>query len=223
MKTNALIPLHSSMIANEKIQTVDARELYSFLEIGDDFSTWIKRRIDEYGFKENQDFTNFPQKSGKIRRGRPAIEYHITLDMAKELAMVERNERGREARRYFIDCEKQLRQQLLEQNQTPLALPRTIRSADDLSFTWRNDRGHIEWWPLRPQSQYWGDNVEQGEQMFDEIVRFTKTNAKRAEEALGFILHAQVAPKISMCGMEYGFRFAVAKQAIRGIRCRDAG
>lgn len=220
MKQNALIPLQSSVIADEQVQSVDARELHSFLEINRDFATWIKQRIDEYGFKENQDFTNFPQNGGKIRRGRPAIEYHITLDMAKELAMVERNERGREARRYFIECERQLRQQLTQPAQ-PIALPRNIHNADDLSFTRRDSKGHIIWWEYSMRSWNWGDNVECGAERFDEICRFARYNAQRAEEALSFILHEQVTDSISKCGIEYGFRQQVAKQVIRGIRCRD--
>ena len=101
---------------------VNARELHAFLEVGKDFSTWIKQRIEECGYKENQDFRIFPQNWGKINpqpnqkvkpegpgRGRPAKEYIITLDMAKELCMIERNPKGRIARRYFIEMEKRAR------------------------------------------------------------------------------------------------------------------
>lgn len=95
----------------ETIETVDARDLHAELGVCRDFPTWIRDRIDEYGFVENQDFMNFPQNRGKSGRGRPRKEYAVTIDMAKELAMVERNERGRQVRRYFIECEKRLRQQ----------------------------------------------------------------------------------------------------------------
>ena len=89
----------------EGIETVNARELHGFLEVGRDFSTWIKDRIEQYGFLENVDYAvskSIPQNGGT------AIEYHISLDMAKELSMVERNEKGRIARKYFIECEKKL-------------------------------------------------------------------------------------------------------------------
>lgn len=87
----------------EGIETVNARELYEFLEVKKDFSDWIKYRIKKYGFQDGHDFTTI---QGKSTGGRPSIEYHVIIDMAKELSMVENNDKGREARRYFIECEK---------------------------------------------------------------------------------------------------------------------
>ena len=110
---NELIKLNEVDINNDIVQTVNARELHVFLESRQDFSTWIKSRIEKYGFVENQDFVVFHKKMENPQGGRPAIEYHITLDMAKELSMVENNDKGREARRYFIECEKQLKQVVL--------------------------------------------------------------------------------------------------------------
>lgn len=89
------------------IQAVNARELHAFLQNKDHFATWIKDRIAQYDFQENQDFVTFSENSEK---GRPRLEYAITLDMAKELSMVERNEQGKMARRYFIECERIARQ-----------------------------------------------------------------------------------------------------------------
>ncbi len=87
---------------------VNARDLHAFLDVGRDFSNWIKSRIRDYQFLENADYIEFSPKLAKtsIFGGRPKMEYHISLDMAKELAMVERNDKGRLARRYFIDVEK---------------------------------------------------------------------------------------------------------------------
>lgn len=120
---NELIKLNTAVIGDTEQQAVNARELHAFLEVGRDFSTWIKERIAKYGFEESQDFITFPkeagsavpqnggtQKSTTYAGWKTKIEYAITLDMAKELAMVENNEKGRQARRYFIECEKQLRQ-----------------------------------------------------------------------------------------------------------------
>lgn len=91
-------------------QVVNARELHQFLMVGKDFSTWIKSRIEKYGFVENEDFEVFPNFGENPNGGRPTKEYAITLDMAKELAMVENNEQGRIARKYFIECEKRLKE-----------------------------------------------------------------------------------------------------------------
>jgi phage anti-repressor protein len=107
-------------ISNEK-QCVDARELHQFLETGRDFSTWIKDRIEEYGFTEGEDYIiksfDSPdlgnQKRGVQKRGgdRRSIDYTLSLGMAKELAMVERSYVGRQVRRYFIEVEKEYRNQ----------------------------------------------------------------------------------------------------------------
>ncbi|EOL9780446.1 antA/AntB antirepressor family protein [Escherichia coli] len=106
-----LIPVFNGTISNETVLLVNARDLHTFLDVGKRFASWIVERIAEYGFVENQDFMIISQVREKIGRGRPAKDYHLTLDTAKELAMVERNEKGRQVRRYFIECEKRLRQQ----------------------------------------------------------------------------------------------------------------
>lgn len=93
-------------ISNNK-QVVNARELHAFLGSKQDFSNWIKNRINKYGFVENQDFEVFNNFIENSNGGRPSIEYALTMDMAKELSMVENNEKGKTARRYFIECEKQ--------------------------------------------------------------------------------------------------------------------
>lgn len=96
-------------IGGETINSVDARELHRWLDVGRDFSNWMRKRIREYGFVEGEDYSPvLANNTGK--RGQPRTEYILTIDMAKELAMVERNERGRQARRYFIECERRLRQ-----------------------------------------------------------------------------------------------------------------
>lgn len=101
---NELIRIEVSAIAGEPAQTCNARELHSFLEAETRFNDWIARRIEEYGFAEGKDFCSFLSKTPE--GGRPAKEYAITIDMAKELAMVERNEKGKQARQYFIECER---------------------------------------------------------------------------------------------------------------------
>ena len=107
---NQLIPLHAQTINGNAIETVSARELHSFVESRQEFSNWIKNRIEKYGFVENVDFLIILSKTHT--GGRPSQEYFITLDMAKQLAMVENNEKGMQVRKYFIECEKRLKQEL---------------------------------------------------------------------------------------------------------------
>lgn len=101
-----LISVVSMSMGTTTIQTVGARELHAFLENRDHFATWIKDRIEQYSFVENQDFTTF---SGKAGKGRPRTDYHLSLDMAKELSMVERTAKGKQARQYFIECERRVK------------------------------------------------------------------------------------------------------------------
>lgn len=91
-------------------QLVDARELHSFLGVGRDFSNWIKDRIEKYGFTEGSDYVVLESSPELANVLHAKKDYAITLDMAKEVAMLERNEKGREARRYFIECERKLKE-----------------------------------------------------------------------------------------------------------------
>ena len=100
-----LFVLVNRAVAGQAQQTVNARELHAFLEVQTRFNDWIKNRVDEYGFIENQDFITFTEN---LVNGGRRIEYALSLDMAKELSMVERNAKGKQARQYFIDCEKRL-------------------------------------------------------------------------------------------------------------------
>lgn len=104
--------LSKVLIGNELIETVDARAFHSALGVKRDFSTWFRERIDSYNFLENQDFVIFPETGEKSGRGRPGLAFAISLDMAKELAMLERTEKGRGVRRYFIECERRVKAEM---------------------------------------------------------------------------------------------------------------
>lgn len=119
---NDLITINTQFVNNLPIDTVNARDLHDFLEIGKEFANWIKDRIDQYDFTENQDYCLTIAKTGK-RQNVVLKEYHITLDMAKELSMVERNAKGKEARKYFIEAEKQLKE-IVAVTQAPKELSR---------------------------------------------------------------------------------------------------
>lgn len=82
----------------------DASDLHEGLKVGRDYSTWIKARITKYGFREGVDYEILLPRSGEQTGsgGHNALTYRLSLDMAKELAMVENNGQGRIVRRYFI-------------------------------------------------------------------------------------------------------------------------
>lgn len=108
---NDMIHITDITIDNQTHQGVDARELHGFLESRRDFSNWITKAIEDYGFVENQDFVSFNKNVVREKGASVRTEYALTLDTAKELAMVSKSERGRQARQYFIECERQLREQ----------------------------------------------------------------------------------------------------------------
>ena len=82
--------------------TVSGRELHAFLEVKTAYKDWFPRMC-EYGFSEGADFCSFLSESSG---GRPAVNHQITINMAKELCMLQRNEKGKQARTYFIELEK---------------------------------------------------------------------------------------------------------------------
>lgn len=90
-------------------QVVSARELYEFLEVKTKFTDWCARMF-EYGLAEGEDYILLPNFEKQTRGGHNAIDYALTLDTAKEIAMLQRTEKGKQARQYFIECEKRLRQ-----------------------------------------------------------------------------------------------------------------
>lgn len=84
-------------------QIVSARDLYEALGIGKDFTNWFKQQIDRLGLVEQIDFTPFRAES---TGGRPSVDYHVTIDIAKHIAMISGGENGKKVREYFIQVEK---------------------------------------------------------------------------------------------------------------------
>lgn len=117
--TPAFPAVTAGTVGSVAIQTVDGRALHAFLEVGRDFTNWIKGRIQTYGFEKGVDYEVYaafgenssgglssPKRASAKSRPQRRTEYVLTIDMAKELGMVENNERGRMVRRYFIECER---------------------------------------------------------------------------------------------------------------------
>ncbi|MEO3470412.1 antA/AntB antirepressor family protein [Roseomonas sp. CAU 1739] len=91
-------------IGEGPVETIAATKLHAYLGVATEYPLWIDRRVEEYGFREGIDFVrdSFPSNlKEKGKRGRPPKDWLFTLDMAKERAMVERKEKGCEARRYW--------------------------------------------------------------------------------------------------------------------------
>ena len=95
-------------------QIVSGRELHEFLEVKTAYKDWIRRMI-EYGFAENIDYIAIAQKRATAQGNMTTYTDHVLkIDMAKEIAMLQRNEKGKQARQYFIKCEKEYKQFLLQ-------------------------------------------------------------------------------------------------------------
>lgn len=115
--TNQLIQTSITRINGEQQSAINARELHAFLESKQQFADWINTRIQTYGFTESIDFIKLRNCVGMPSFDNPQRkkEYSLSLDMAKELCMLERNPKGREARRYFIEMERAAKTNLINQ------------------------------------------------------------------------------------------------------------
>lgn len=127
------LPLTRGNIGNFEQLTVDARTLHSALEVKRDFSNWIKARIAKYDFVEGEDYEKSSMiTDSPVLASQPRIEYRLTVNMGKELAMVENNERGKLVRRYFIECERRLN----EPDRDRLSTVEDRRPLNTIVHTW---------------------------------------------------------------------------------------
>lgn len=114
-------------------QAVNARELHHKLGSKYQFANWIQERIEKYGFVENQDYEVFKENLKNSKGGRPSKEYALSLDMAKELCMIENNEKGRMIRKYFIEVEKAARVKYEQEK-----LDKKASDSFDIKLKWLN-------------------------------------------------------------------------------------
>ena len=114
-----IIKVTKNEIGNAELNSVNARDIHNYLQVNSRFNDWINRAISKYDFKENIDFTVLKNEYAEKWEFSPT-EYIVTMDMAKELAMLENNPKGRETRKYFIACEKELQKTDLSLNTTIL-------------------------------------------------------------------------------------------------------
>ena len=121
------------IIEHDGKQAVNARELHQKLGVGKDFSSWIKNRIEKYGFVKNQDYSSFTQIGEREKGATVRKEYALSLDMAKELCMIENNEQGRLFRKYFIEVEKAARVKYEQEK-----LDKKASDSFDIKLKWLN-------------------------------------------------------------------------------------
>lgn len=146
--------------------TVSARELHEFLEVKTPYDKWFPRMC-EYGFTEQIDFSTFLSES---TGGRPAQDAQLTIEMAKELCMLQRNEKGKQARQYFINLEKAW-------NTPKAVMARALRLAEEKlnSVMAVNSQLSVKVQSMQPKADY-----------FDELVdRNLLTNFRETAKQLG--------------------------------------
>lgn len=102
-----LIPIVVRTVGPDSISTVNARDLHALLGVGKDFSNWIKDQIVRAKLVGNRDFIIVAEKGENSGRGRSSIEYYLTIEAAKHIAMMSGTDKGVEVRDYFIECERQ--------------------------------------------------------------------------------------------------------------------
>ena len=108
--TSIAIPLELSTIGAESVKTCNARSVHAELGVKKDFSDWIKVQIKRAMLVENVDFVVLPQKGENLSGGRPALEYHLTIEAGKHIAMLSGTAKGRKVREYFLECERQAKE-----------------------------------------------------------------------------------------------------------------
>lgn len=103
MTSTSLVPVVTRTFGDDAIPTVNARDLHTFLGVAKKFADWIKAQVERARLVENRDFVLFSLLGEK---GRPTVDYHLTLDAAKHISMMSNTDKGFEAREYFIECER---------------------------------------------------------------------------------------------------------------------
>ena len=103
--------------------TVLARDLHEFLEVKTAYKDWFPRMC-EYGFAEGEDYCSFLSDRSDGLPGKPRQDAQLTIDMAKEICMLQRNEKGKQARQYFLQLEK-------EWNSPEAVMARALRMAQE--------------------------------------------------------------------------------------------
>lgn len=146
---------------------VSGRDLHEFLDVSTPYMKWFSRMV-EYGFIEGQDYADIfvPVPSGRSDRAYRQTDHALTLDMAKELSMIQRTDKGKQARQYFIEVEKRAR------NQTPVALTRSDLARMVLESESAREIAESRARELEPAAEAWGVMVSaSGDYSVDEAAK----------------------------------------------------
>ncbi len=129
---------------------VSARELHSFLEVTERFNNWCNRMF-EYGFYENVDYTSVKTFTVVNNGAKKTLDdYALTLDTAKEISMLQRSEKGKQARRYFIDCEKKLKNKVLDFSDASVVLQLAQNFAEEQKRRLQAEKENLR---LKPKAE----------------------------------------------------------------------
>lgn len=142
--------MHQAMLVTNRYRMLS-------LESKQQFANWIQNRIEKYGFVENQDFCSFNKVIKRETGATTTTEYALSVDMAKELSMVENNEKGRLARKYFIECEKIAREVAMASYQIEDPIKRAERWIEEQKEKKALEAKNLE---MQPKAQYFDELVE---------------------------------------------------------------
>lgn len=194
--SDQLIPIRE----HEGQQAVSGRDLHAFLEVTTPYDKWFPRMV-AYGFTEGQDFSTILSES---TGGRPSKDHALTLDTGKEIAMIQRTEKGKQARRYFIECEKRAKV-IIPQFQIPATYSEALRALADEHEGHEQTRAELE--AAQPSVKYVERYVSD-----DDVVTvkaFAQQCGMTEPKMRDLFIQKKVAYKKSI-----GSRFSQSKQAI---------
>jgi anti-repressor protein len=130
---NALIKIEQTEFNGQLKQTVNARELHQFLESRQEFANWIKNRLED--FSENVDFISIDKIIKRENGANKSKDYLLTIETAKHISMMERNEKGKQIRQYFIDVEEKAR--------NALKIPTTMQEVLELALEQEKEKKRL--------------------------------------------------------------------------------
>ena len=174
-----LIPLTE----NDGVQAVMGRDLHKFLEVGTPYDKWMPRMI-EYGFSAGQDFST---KMSESTGGRPRQDHIISLDMAKEISMIQRTDKGKQARQYFIECERRAKQPVKQLPQDYASALRELASTVEQAQLEkaRADQAEAKVTELEPKAESYSNFLEvDGAYSWNEAARIIGVGRNRMLKAL---------------------------------------